>query len=129
MIREASNAHNLKALLPIITPKNAPASSCHRRPFPRRLDRRRAHRLHRPHGDPRGLDPVTAIQIATLNAAEYFNLHDRGAIAPGRRADLIIFDNFSKNLTIGTGLSRRAVGRAHGRTCRRRWGPPSPIAQ
>jgi adenine deaminase len=46
-----------------------------------------------------GLDPVTAIQIATLNASEYFNLHDRGAIAPGRRADLIVFDNF-ENLTI-----------------------------
>ncbi|MBI4786082.1 MAG: adenine deaminase, partial [Chloroflexi bacterium] len=43
-----------------------------------------------------GLDPITAIQITTLNAAEYFNLHDRGAITPGRRADLVIFDNFEK---------------------------------
>ena len=37
-----------------------------------------------------GLDPVTAIAMATLNAAECYGLRDRGAIAPGKRADLII---------------------------------------
>jgi adenine deaminase len=40
-----------------------------------------------------GLDPVTAIRIGTLNPAEYFRLHDRGAIAPGRRADLTVLDD------------------------------------
>jgi adenine deaminase len=37
-----------------------------------------------------GLDPITAIQMATLNTAEYFGLHDMGGIAPGYRADLLV---------------------------------------
>lgn len=95
MIREASNARNLKALLPVITPKNA------RRILFVTDDRFPNDLLDEGHIDfmvrtaiHEGLDPVMAIQIATLNAAEYFNLHDRGAITPGRRADLIVFDNF-----------------------------------
>ncbi len=95
MIREASNARNLKALLPLITPKNA------RRVLFVTDDRFPSDLIDEGHIDfmirtaiREGLDPVMAVQIATLNAAEYFNLHDRGAIAPGRRADLIVFDNF-----------------------------------
>ncbi|HEY6762769.1 MAG TPA: adenine deaminase [Baekduia sp.] len=37
-----------------------------------------------------GLDPVTAITMATRNAAEHYGLRDRGAVAPGRRADLFV---------------------------------------
>ena len=40
-----------------------------------------------------GLDPIDAIRIATLNAAECYGLKDKGAIAPGYRADLVIIDN------------------------------------
>lgn len=40
-----------------------------------------------------GIDPIIAIQMATLNAAECYELKDRGAIAPGLRADIVIFDN------------------------------------
>jgi adenine deaminase len=40
-----------------------------------------------------GLDPIIAVQMATLNTAECFGLRDRGAIAPGRRADLLICDD------------------------------------
>lgn len=39
-----------------------------------------------------GISPFTAIQMATLNAAECFHLTDRGAIAPGLRADIVLFD-------------------------------------
>ena len=40
-----------------------------------------------------GLEPITAIQMATLNTAEWFRLWDRGAIAPGKRADLLVFSD------------------------------------
>ena len=43
-----------------------------------------------------GIDPFDAFRAATLNPAEYFRLNDRGAIAPGRRADLFIFDDLKK---------------------------------
>ena len=40
-----------------------------------------------------GINPITAIQMASLNAAECFRLYDRGAIVPGMRADIVLFDN------------------------------------
>ncbi|MEH7095407.1 adenine deaminase [Neobacillus vireti] len=40
-----------------------------------------------------GLSPLTAIQMASINAAECFGLEDKGAIAPGYKADFILFDN------------------------------------
>ena len=39
-----------------------------------------------------GLDPVEAIRLATLNGAEAFGLEDRGALSPGRRADLAVLE-------------------------------------
>ncbi len=42
-----------------------------------------------------GLDPVAALRTVTLNAAEHFNLADRGAIAPGRRADIVAFEDLT----------------------------------
>lgn len=40
-----------------------------------------------------GIDPIVAIQMASLNTAECFGLEDRGAIAPGLRADIVLMDN------------------------------------
>ena len=42
-----------------------------------------------------GLDPVTAIRLATLNPAQYFGLRRRGAIAPGYRADIVVLDDLN----------------------------------
>jgi adenine deaminase len=41
----------------------------------------------------RGLDPLTAICMGTINPADYFGLTDVGAIAPGRRANLVVFSD------------------------------------
>ncbi|MGL5149705.1 MAG: amidohydrolase family protein, partial [Clostridium sp.] len=40
-----------------------------------------------------GVNPIVAVQMATLNAAECYGLSDRGAIAPGLRGDVVLFDN------------------------------------
>ena len=40
-----------------------------------------------------GADLIRAIRMGTLNAAAYFGLHDMGAVAPGYKADLAVFDD------------------------------------
>lgn len=43
-----------------------------------------------------GVSPFRAIQMATINAAQCCQLNDRGAIAPGLRADLVIFSDLAQ---------------------------------
>jgi adenine deaminase len=43
-----------------------------------------------------GLDPVSAVRLATINTAQYFRLKDLGAIAPGYVADLVIVDSLKR---------------------------------
>lgn len=92
MIREATPARNLKDLLPLVTVKNA------RRFLFVTDDRNPLHLLKDGSVDgmvrqaiAHGLDPLLALQLASLNAAESFRLFDRGAVTPGKRADLIVF--------------------------------------
>ena len=47
-----------------------------------------------------GVDPVLAVCMATINAASCFGLHDRGAIAPGRRADFLLLSSLDKDFTV-----------------------------
>ncbi|MEK7848248.1 MAG: adenine deaminase C-terminal domain-containing protein, partial [Chloroflexota bacterium] len=96
MIREGSSEQNLEALLPL-----AQGPSWHRCFFV--VDDRTAADLLR-EGDmdaivrkaiDLGLDPVRAIQMASLNAARYFRLGGMGAIAPDYAANLIVFKEWS----------------------------------
>jgi adenine deaminase len=43
-----------------------------------------------------GVDPVEAIQMATINPAQHFLLFDRGALTPGRRADIVVLDSLTE---------------------------------
>jgi adenine deaminase len=93
-IRESTAAQNLRALVPAVTPQNS------RRCAFCSDDRHPEDLLDEGHIDhlvrlaiSEGLDPITAVQMATLNAAEWFRLRDRGAVAPGKRADLLVFSN------------------------------------
>jgi adenine deaminase len=94
MIREGSSERNLEALLPLVTDKT----------YPRCMfvtdDRHAEDILH--DGDidavvrkaiKLGLDPVRAVQLATVNTASYFRLSKLGAIAPGYYADFIVLDS------------------------------------
>jgi adenine deaminase len=96
MIRQGTGARNLQVLLPIINAKTV-----------RRLmwctdDRHPHDLLDDGHIDMiireaigAGLDPVMAIQMATINPAEYFRLNHLGAIAPGRQADFVVISDLS----------------------------------
>lgn len=96
MIREGSSEKNLEALLPLVTDKTykrclfvVDDRSCADLLRDGDIDAvvRKAIRL--------GLDPVRAIQLATINAAEYFKLERLGAIAPGYLANLIVLTELS----------------------------------
>ena len=94
LLRQGSACHNLRTLIQGVTPENS------RRCLLCSDDRQPKTILHEGHLDnhlricvEEGLDAVTAIRMATLNAAECFDLKDRGAIAPGYRADVVLLDD------------------------------------
>jgi adenine deaminase len=97
MIREGSSEKNLDALLPLVT------DNTYKRCFFVVDDRSCSDLLWEGDIDAvvrkaieRGLEPVRAIQMATINAAEYFRLHDRGGIGPGYIANLITITDLAK---------------------------------
>ncbi len=94
LIREGSVAKNLRALIKAVTPKNA-------RRFlfctdDKHLDDLVAegsvdHNVRLAIQE--GMDALQAIQLATLNAAECYSLKEKGAIAPGYKADFLLLDD------------------------------------
>ena len=96
-IREGSTEQNIAELISLVTPQNVSrccfaTDDCHADLLAGggHIDRciRRAVEC--------GLDLELALRMATLSAAERFGLHDRGALAPGRRADFCIVDDLEK---------------------------------
>jgi adenine deaminase len=93
-IREGTAARNLDALLPLVRPENADRFAfC-------TDDRHPSDLLANGHVNyavrravEKGLDPALAVRLATWNPARHFGLDDRGAVAPGRKADLLIWDD------------------------------------
>ncbi len=97
MIREGTTEKNLEDLLPLVTDRTA--SRCL---FV--VDDRSCRDL-RDDGDvdavvrkaiALGLDPVRAVQLATINPAIYFGLRDLGAVGPGYRAHLLVCDDLER---------------------------------
>jgi len=97
MLREGSLAKNLADLLPAVTPASLRRTMLITDDLhPEDLARtghlnhllRRAVSL--------GLDPLAAVTMATLNPAEYFRLRDRGALAPGLAADLVVAEDLTE---------------------------------
>jgi adenine deaminase len=96
MIREGTQAKNLKELLPLVTPRNSRHCSLvtddlhpHDLLAKGHLD----HLLDMAMGE--GMDPVEAVRMVTCNTAQYFGLRDAGAVAPGYRADILILSSLS----------------------------------
>lgn len=94
LLRDGSACHDLQRLIPGITPYN------YRRCLLCSDDRQPRTLLETGHIDNHlrilvraGIDPVMAVCMATLNAAECYNLEDRGALAPGKRADIVLFED------------------------------------
>lgn len=95
MIREGTAARNLEALAPLLCGKYAERCMfCTDDKHPSDL-------LEKGHIDyivkeaiRLGADPITAVKVACHNAARYFLLNNRGAIAPGYLGDFVIIDNF-----------------------------------
>lgn len=95
MIREGTAAKNLKALLPLLN------QQYYSRCMFATDDKHPSDLLHGGHIDyivksaiSMGVDPIIAIKTASHNAARYFLMNNKGAIAPGYLADFVIFDDF-----------------------------------
>lgn len=96
-MRDGSACHDLKYLIPAITPYN------YRRCLLCSDDRQPKTILEDGHIDNHlrmlvqaGIDPIMALSMATLNCAECYKLEDRGALAPGMRADIVLFNNLEE---------------------------------
>ncbi len=97
MVREGSAAKNLTGLLPVVSDFNM------RRCCFVTDDKHPEELLHHGYLDAtlrkavaQGMRPAAAVQMVTLNPAEYFGLKDKGAVAPGYAADLVVVGDLAR---------------------------------
>jgi len=94
MLREGSASHDLIPLLKGVTNNNSRYClfcTDDRQPFSILKEGHIDNHLRI--ATKEGLDPIEAIRMATINASECYSLKDRGSISPGRRADLVLFED------------------------------------
>ena len=96
MIREGTAAHNLKALMPLLN------QQYYARCMFATDDKHPSDLLYGGHIDyivkqalKNGADPIITLKAATHHAARYFALNNKGAIAPGYLADMVVVDNLT----------------------------------
>lgn len=106
MIREGTAAHNLKALMPLLT------QQYYSRCMFATDDKHPSDLLYGGHIDyivkqalKNGADPIVALKTATHHAARYFLLNNKGAIASGYLADIVVVDNL-ENFNVETVFKR-----------------------
>ncbi|HRY43219.1 MAG TPA: adenine deaminase [Thermoanaerobaculia bacterium] len=93
-IREGTAAKNLDDLLPLVNATNSERfafATDDRHPWDLLTHGHVDHHVRR--AIALGLDPVLAFRLASLSAARHYGFRDRGAVAPGYRADLITFES------------------------------------
>jgi adenine deaminase len=94
LIREGSVCKDLAALAPLLTPATSPFlcfCTDDRNPLELRHEGHIDHMVRQ--AIALGVAPLAAYRAASLSAAMAFGLHDRGMIAPGRRADVVLLDD------------------------------------
>jgi adenine deaminase len=128
LIREATNARNLDTLLPLVTRDNARRICfCTDDRTPGDLLRQGSIDYMVRRAIEKGVAPIDAIRMATLNPAEWFGLPFLGAIAPGRLASLIVFDDLQKPTAKMVFARGELVARDGVRLEDVEWEPAEPI--
>jgi adenine deaminase len=93
LVREGSSAKNMEAILPLITPANSRFFCfCTDDIYPSDLAKGHLNRVLQKAVSLQ-LNPVTAIQMVTINPSRFYNLRNYGAIAPGYFADINVLSN------------------------------------
>jgi adenine deaminase len=127
-LREATNARNLRALLPLVsavTERHLCLCTDDRQPADLLEEGSIDHLIRIAIAE--GIDPVTAIRLGTLNTAEHYGLHDRGAISPGRRADIVVFSDLAAPRAEIVFRGGEQVARDGHMLAARPQRPPSPL--
>jgi len=97
LVREGSTERNLEHIIGLVTPNNAANCSF------ATDDKLAGDLVNEGHIDfavrkaiAHGVSPMSALQMATINTARHYQLHNLGAIAPRFWADFIVFDDLKK---------------------------------